>query len=595
MSFRDLPRRESVQYGAILFAGLLLTVLAAWAFLLFNYSEDKKVFGRHADGYHNAMQRELSVMLSVLRSLAAGYDARRPLKISASRPLVDQLVANNAQIKRVEYFSILRGGKLSEMQNRLRLNGYPGLVLQPNPDPAGTTVTRVATLPREPNAMRLIGRDISRNKSLLKALAAGIAGGGPVAAAPVEDGSGLAYLLFQAAYRGDLIPATSDERRLAANGALALRVDLDRLLDNVGVLLSEAERIALEDDEGRRWARHQGRWRRVENTSDESGGGLFAPHRRDLHLHDLGLPLNIELVRHYVPTRGDVFVLAVIALLGLLFCVVLLGSLKRNILHRRERERYEKELLQHRDMLEQRVRDRTRELEAFSYSVSHDLRSPLRAINGFSQMLMSQCGDGAMRRERDFLARIIAATQRMDALIDDMLDLFRISYREVHVRQVNATSMATEAIRRIRDARDFSKARVTIQEGLVCNADPALFKVILHNLLENALNYSSRVTTPRVELGCKCMDGIDVLFVHDNGVGFDMRYAETVFEPFQRLHATDYTGTGIGLAIVKKAVEAQNGRVWIESEPGRGTTVYFSLFESPMLAREHERRISGGG
>lgn len=584
--------RETLQYWLIFFAGTLATVSLAWVYILVSYSDDEKNFAQHADSYQSAIQSELSSTLSVLRSLAGVYDARWPLRISASRTLVDQLVANNGHIERVEYFAILREPELSAMQTRLRDNGYPGLNLDP-PAGAGSesaaTVTRVAALPRDPAAMLTVGRDIARNKLLFAALERGIASGRPVASSPVVENHGLSYLLFQSVYRGELIPATQEERRLAASGAVALRIDMDRLLDNTRSVLTHEDHVYLRDDDDRRWEFSQGKWKPVDATHAVENTAWFDAHQRSWQFHDLGLPVKIELARGYVPDRGDMFILTLIGVLGLLFSYLLLNSWKHNIAHRQERARYEQELLEHRDMLEQRVRDRTRELEAFSYSVSHDLRSPLRAINGFSQMLIQICEDGQIRKQREFLDRIVSATRRMDDLIDDMLELFRISYRDVYVKQVDVTALALETLRRIREARGFTKARTTVQPGLSCRADPALLRVILHNLLENALNYSSRGDTPRVELGCKSMDGIAVLFVHDNGVGFDMKYAETVFEPFQRLHATDYTGTGIGLAIVKKAVEAQHGRVWIESEPGRGTTVYFSLFDSPMLPREYPR------
>lgn len=221
-----------------------------------------------------------------------------------------------------------------------------------------------------------------------------------------------------------------------------------------------------------------------------------------------------------------------------------------------------------------------RELEAFSYSVSHDLRAPLRSIDGFSQALLEDCGDRLDANGRSHLARVRNAAQRMGLLIDDLLRLARVSRADMHRTRVDITGLAREVMAAIDKDRRIKPEDVTIQPGLIAHGNPALLHIVLVNLLDNAYKYTSKTHCPRIEVGAKTEDGRTVFYVRDNGAGFDMNYVDQLFRTFQRLHRNDeFPGTGIGLATVKRIVHRHGGEVWAEGKPGAGATFYFTLSE----------------
>jgi signal transduction histidine kinase len=223
-----------------------------------------------------------------------------------------------------------------------------------------------------------------------------------------------------------------------------------------------------------------------------------------------------------------------------------------------------------------------KELEAFSYSVSHDLRAPLRAIDGFSQILASDYAEAFDDDGRRFLDRIRAATQRMAQLIDDLLNLSRITRLQLADEPVDLTALAQTVLGDLAARDPGRKVAWDVGSGLAGRGDPRLVRVLLENLLGNAWKFSSKRADARIEVGAELRDGEATFFVRDNGAGFDMEYAEKLFAPFQRLHAaTDFPGTGIGLATVHRVVARHGGRVWAASAPGEGATFFFTLGGQP--------------
>jgi len=235
--------------------------------------------------------------------------------------------------------------------------------------------------------------------------------------------------------------------------------------------------------------------------------------------------------------------------------------------------------------LEEQVRDRTsqieaanKELESFSYSVSHDLRAPLRSLDGFSRALLEDQGDVLTGTARDYLQRIRAASQRMGQLIDDLLGLAHVSRVGLQCLHVDLTVLATVIADDLRLAEPARQVDVVIAPGLQATGDPRLLQVLLQNLLQNAWKFTSRQPLARIECGETQRDGVRTYFVRDNGVGFDMTYAHKLFGAFQRLHTTaEFPGTGIGLATVQRIVHRHGGRVWAESQVDQGATFYFTL------------------
>jgi len=235
---------------------------------------------------------------------------------------------------------------------------------------------------------------------------------------------------------------------------------------------------------------------------------------------------------------------------------------------------------------EERVRERTvqlqaavSELEAFSYSVSHDLRAPLRSIAGFSQALIEDAGSLLPADARDDVARIVAAAQRMDHLINDLLTLSMVTRAEMTRETVDVSDLASRIVAELSEVAPMRGMTTTVRPGMTAPGDPHLVRVALENLLTNAWKFTSRREHPCIEVGQASDDGSGaVFFVRDNGVGFDPTYADKLFGPFQRLHdATEFPGTGIGLATVRRIVQRHGGRVWAESRPGQGACFYFTL------------------
>jgi PAS domain S-box-containing protein len=235
--------------------------------------------------------------------------------------------------------------------------------------------------------------------------------------------------------------------------------------------------------------------------------------------------------------------------------------------------------------LEQRVVERTvqlqaanKELEAFSYSVSHDLRAPLRHINGFSQALLEDYGDKLDSTGQSYLSEVRGASQEMAQLIDDMLELSRVTRSEMRREPVDLSQLARDVVTELARAAKGATPRLDIQEGLIARGDKRLLKVVLVNLLGNAWKFSSKREQPEIAFGQEDLNGETRYFVRDNGAGFDMEYVDKLFGAFQRLHtAGEFEGTGIGLATIQRIVYRHGGRVWAEGAVDRGATFYFTL------------------
>jgi len=219
-----------------------------------------------------------------------------------------------------------------------------------------------------------------------------------------------------------------------------------------------------------------------------------------------------------------------------------------------------------------------KELESFSYSVSHDLRAPLRSIDGFSQALLEDYQKKLDDTGRNYLERIRTATQNMGMLIEDMLKLSRISRFELRLKSVDLSKMFREIAKNSQKNDPARIIDVVIQKGIVIEGDPDLMRIALTNLIDNAWKFTGREAQPKIEFGRTDLAGKKVVFIRDNGVGFDMAYVDKLFGTFQRLHTKDeFAGTGIGLATVKRIITRHGGQIWAEGEVGKGAVFYFTL------------------
>jgi PAS domain S-box-containing protein len=266
-------------------------------------------------------------------------------------------------------------------------------------------------------------------------------------------------------------------------------------------------------------------------------------------------------------------------------CAVLIEAYRSNL-----RRRQAENLLRHmNEELENRVSLRTaelqaslKELESFSYSVSHDLRSPLRGINGYAQLLREEFGGRLGSQGDEYLQRIRAATLRMSELIDGMLDLAQLTRDPMHLTEVDLSHQAAAIAHDLRGADPGRQVEFSLAPGLLAQGDERLLHVVLQNLMSNAWKFTAKRKAARIEFGATRQGDATVYFIGDNGAGFDMKYADKLFQPFERLHGMyEFSGTGIGLATVQRIIQRHGGRAWAEGEVGKGATFFFTLRPPP--------------
>jgi two-component system NtrC family sensor kinase len=245
-----------------------------------------------------------------------------------------------------------------------------------------------------------------------------------------------------------------------------------------------------------------------------------------------------------------------------------------------------RELAETRAALVDELERKNRELESFSYSVSHDLRAPLRSIDGFSQALVEDYGDKLDESGQDYLRRLRAAARRMSELIDDLLQLSRVGRAELRRETVDLSALSRNVVADLERQRPGGRTEVIIQSGMAADADARLVRIVLENLLGNAWKFTANVPQPKIDVAKMEVAGSETYFVRDNGPGFDMQYADKLFRPFQRLHSEEeFPGTGIGLATTRRIIERHAGKIWVEATPNQGATFFFTLSPARVAGR----------
>lgn len=229
-------------------------------------------------------------------------------------------------------------------------------------------------------------------------------------------------------------------------------------------------------------------------------------------------------------------------------------------------------------MLNEDLKSANQELESFAQTVSHDLRSPLNGILGFARLLKDEYSERLDQEGDQYIDWIIHSGEGMADLIEKLLAFARSKKGDISPEEVNLSELAAEVAKELQQSNDSSKYSIRIQERMVVTADPGLMKVVLHNLLGNAIKYSQKVDSPEIIFASGQDRGKEFYYVRDNGIGFDMAKADSLLKPFTRLHfEEDYSGSGVGLSTVNQIIERHGGKVWFESEPGKGAAFYFSL------------------
>ena len=325
-----------------------------------------------------------------------------------------------------------------------------------------------------------------------------------------------------------------------------------------------------------------------EPTSSRSARGLGAPeeaialwvdsYRR---AEELGRPVSFEYLHD--PAGKAVWLSAHVATIGrgssgrTQFCYVAEDVTERKTAEAEVR-RLNAELEDHVRLRTAQLEAANRELEAFSYSVSHDLRAPLRAIQGFSRILGESAGRTIGDEDRRSLDRIAGAAERMSQLIDDLLSLSRVGRQSLGIADADLSALAREICAELRESEPERVVEFVVDEGVHGSGDVALLRIVLQNLLSNAWKFTAKKPVARIEFGRAGTARGPACFVRDDGAGFDARYAERLFTPFARLHSdSEFKGTGIGLAIVQRILARHGGHVWAEGHPGEGATFWFTL------------------
>ncbi len=268
-------------------------------------------------------------------------------------------------------------------------------------------------------------------------------------------------------------------------------------------------------------------------------------------------------------------------ILSVLITIAILSALIAYLLYRKY-QRVNRQLVDSLNKIKQyadRVEIANEQLQSFSYTVSHDLRAPLRSITGFSQVLAEDYSDTLNEEAKSYLSRIVKNTGKMDNLITEILMLSKLTQSEVKCQDnVNLSNIVNKELEQLVQAEPRASLDLNIKENVVCRCDPALIQIAMANIIANAWKYTSNTRNPEFEFGAKVINNERVYYFKDNGVGFDMKLAGKLFEPFQRLHnSKQFEGSGIGLATVKRVINLHHGKIWAESEVGKGATLYFTL------------------
>ena len=391
-------------------------------------------------------------------------------------------------------------------------------------------------------------------------------------------------LLFLPVYTNGMPQNTPVERRAALSGFVygAFRVD-DFMSGVLGREKADARTdIDLEVFDGTRPSRES-----VLYDDDtalhamEVGYKPMFEHSSVIDIQGATWTLYFSTLTPFKTTTIDMQKPAVILTIGVMLSFLLFKILTL-------RKKVEDDLRRFNEALEVRIKERThqlelasKELESFSYSIAHDLRTPLRALSGFSQVLADDYANELDDTAKNYLKRIQAASQRMGQLIDDLLKLSRVARTELQFTTVDLRDMVEKVHAKLQHREPERTVTLTTPVSAVVQADPRLLEIAIENLLNNAWKFTRKTAQPGIEFGKTEQAGETVYFIRDNGVGFDMSYVNKLFKPFERLHSdNEFEGTGIGLSIVSRIITRHGGRVWAEGHPGDGATFYFTLAAS---------------
>jgi signal transduction histidine kinase len=535
------------------------------------------------------IQVRLDTYIEVVRAGAALLAADNEINGAEFRAFVARLQLRERYpgMEGIGFSQLVRRRELRSVLRALDLDGVTRLRIWP-PGERPEYHTVISLEPRDSRTRAALGFDMSTDSVLLGAMARARDTGQPVMSGklsrvpPFEEGTHASAVLYIPIYRISAPIQTLDERQRALIGFVFSPFQADDLLQHIVSATTPSVVFEVYD----------GAVARPSALLHRSGTMIGVPPYQSVE--SVQVPGRTWLVGvRSMAASGNVPQAARYTLVGGLLLSFMLFVITRAQVrawetaarHEAELRASEAKIHALNTELEQRVIERTaqlevanKELEAFSYSVSHDLHAPLRHIDGFSQALLKDHADQLDVEGQDYLRRVRVSAQRMAGLIDAMLALSRITRASLNREQVNLSLLAKAIVSDLRAAYPERDVEFAIHDALTANGDPQLLRIVLDNLIGNAWKFTAGQGRARIEFGALTRDGEIQYFVRDNGAGFDMAYADKLFGAFQRLHAaTEFPGTGIGLATVSRIIHRHGGRVWAEGATGQGATFYFTV------------------
>jgi signal transduction histidine kinase len=578
--------RRAASYVVLL--GALLLTCMAWYYVSQNLrAQEQARFDEAVQATQRAVDRRMSAYIDAMLDVRGLFAASESVERDEFSKYVDgtDLRRRYPGVQAVGYSERVGSEEKGEFEAEFREEGFSEYALIPGGE-RYEYFPIVYIEPSEGPNRRLLGYDTFAKRTQRAAMERARDTGLPTVSGRVtltgEDGEeGKAgFLIYLPVYRDGEPQQTAPERRSALQGFVLSVFRADELLEGIfggpddstvsfevfdGAELDDEH--LLHDDDG------------TLHAADAS----YSPHFSALTTLEVGGRV-WSLYFHSLPSfeGGWQSKLPLLVLCGGLLVSLCLFWVVRVLDDSRARaERIGAELEETNRQLEetnQELGAANRELETFSYSVSHDLRAPLRGIDGFSHILLEDYADELDDEGRDYLWRVRAGVRRMGELIDALLSLARLTRDEMRSETVDLSAMAGEISDNLRRTRPERDVEVLIMPGLVANGDARLLKVALENLLGNAWKFTCKKAHAKIEFGAVRRDGTLTYYVRDNGAGFDQAHADKLFGPFERLHGADeFEGMGVGLATVQRVVHRHGGRIWAEGEVGRGATVYFTL------------------
>jgi signal transduction histidine kinase len=587
--------RRAAAY-VVLVGALILTGLA-WYYVSQNLrAQEQARFDEAVQTTQWAIDRRMSAYVDAMLNVRGLFAASESVERDEFGKYVDgtDLRRRYPGVQAVGYSERVGSEEKDEFESEVREEGFSDYALMPDGE-RYEYFPIVYVEPSEGPNQRLLGYDAFAKRTQRAAMERARDTGLPAVSGRIaltgEDGEeGMAgFLIYLPVYRDGEPQQTASERRSALQGFVVSVFRADELLEGIfggqadpnidfevfdGADLDDEH--LLHDDDGvlrASDASHSPRFSDL--TTLEVGGRIWSLYFDSLPSFESGWQSKLPLL---------------VLFGGLLVSTCLFGVVRVLDNSRARAERIGAKLEETNRELEetnqelgetnQELEATNRELETFSYSVSHDLRTPLRGIDGFSHMLLEDYADELDDEGKDYLRRVRAGARRMGELIDALLSLSRLMRDEMRSETIDLSAMAGEISDDLRRTHPKREVEVQITPGLAANGDARLLQVALENLLGNAWKFTGEETHAKIEFGAVRRDGTPVYYVRDNGAGFDQTYAGKLFGPFQRLHrAGEFEGTGIGLATVQRVVHRHGGRIWAEGEVGRGATFYFTLQE----------------